>query len=453
LALQIGMPSPAATQTFMDALAAWTKRVVTPHGVGAAGETTTLAFYAGQAWAQIMGDNGANPGIDNAAIKTALETPLSAWKAGSRYDLYAGQFMRALVSPFEQALLNALPKYTDSVSGQLVQWNFATGGLHALDAHLVRLNGCHASCPSTPTGTPSLTAATGGSIPSVSSGSAPRFAYSFVGAQDYFESLPSLEAPQVALTGDKSAYTVGSIQNPIPAGVFKIRCWRGLPGGAAGVYSWLKDVSCTPGSAPPTVTLTEPDIQLRQDIQPPSFGQALALPEFALAFLLAFAALQTSGAAQNGQLSISSNGMLSPANVALGLAAGILGLNNPAQSAVLGQWISGAFTNSSVQTANSTSLGLQGFQGAAGGVQAHVTALLNAGASLSAIGYTYVDSGHPTTPQAGTIAGPLALSAAVDATVDLAIPAGRIVKTITGVTVGTATTGTIQFEGKALRTI
>jgi hypothetical protein len=452
--VQIGMPSAAATQTVMDAYAAWAKRLPSPLGLGLTTESNSLALLAGTGWAQIMGDGpgGAYTGIDNAALQTLLEAPLASWKAGSRYDIYGGQFFRALIAPFEQFILQSLPKYLDA-TGNLVAWNYAGGGLHALDAHLIRLNATHASCPATPTGTPTLTATTGGSLATATSGNSQRFAYSFVGSQDYFESQPSAEAAQVALSGANSAYTVGAIQNPIPAGVTKIRCWLGLPGGAAGVYSYLKDVACVAGSAPPAVTISEPVIQLRQDIKVPVFGQVLALPEFALAFLLAFASLQQSGAAQNGQLTVPTSGMLSTANVALGLAAGILGLNNPPQSGVLGQWISAAFTASSVQTANSAANGLQGFLGAAGGVQAHTTAVLDANATLTNINYTFLDAAHPITPQTGTIAGPLTLNLAVDSTVDLAVPAGRIVKTVTGVTVAGAATGTFQFEGKALRAI
>lgn len=453
MALQNGMPSAAALQTTMDAMAAWYKRVVSPLGTGAAGETTTLAALADTGMAQILGDNGANPGIDNPGIKAALEPRLANWRSSSRYDVYGGQQMRSLIDALEQQLRQVLPKYIDS-NGNLAAWNFSGGGVRMLDAMLIRLNGTHPSTPAKPTGTPALTAITGGALPSVASGSAPRVAYAFVGQYDYLESQPSAECAQVALTGNKSGYTLGTIQTPIPAGVYKIRVLRGVVGGGAGVYYWLKDVAVNPGDAAPTISITEPDALLRQDITKVVFGSVLSLPEFALAFACAYATLLINSATGLGQPSFGSNGLLSPSNVALGLASGLLGPSNSPVSAMLGQWTGGTGAiPSSMQAANSTSLGLQGFEGAAGGVQARVTAVLDANASLTNIGYTYVDAAHPTTTQSDTIAGPLTLNLAVDQTVDLGITAGRIVKSITGVTVGAATTGTFIFEGKALRAI
>jgi hypothetical protein len=444
------MPSVAAVQTTMDSEAAIFKRL-TALGLGLNAELTTAAWYAQQAVAQIMGDGTTtNPGIDNADLQAILKDKLLGIADAIRYDRFS-QIFRSVIASVEQTIIQSQP----------AGWNLtkAPSGTtqHALDALLKRFNATDANTPAKPSGTPVLTATTGGSIAPCTSGNAPYFGYSFVGLYDYWESPISALAAQVALSGKNNAYSVASVQSPIPSGVYKIRKYRSLTAGPNTALFYISDQAVSPGDTGVTLSLTESDIQLIQTITPAVFAQLLFGPEAAAIFALAFATPSQQPSLQNGLFSFQNGGMLSPKNVALNpiyvlsatLSYNFLGVNNPISTGEFARWTSTVFAQGTIPLTNNSANDIQGFIGASAGIQLRTIATLNAGAVITNLNYKYLDATNPITEQSGTIAAPGTLSTAVDSTLDMAIPAGRIVTQITGVTVGTATTGTFIAEAKA----
>jgi len=447
MASTLGLPSAADIQTIMDGLGALVKYQSGNIGLNAPGESGTLAMYAATAKNKIEGDGGAYYGLANQNLKQQL-TPLMVSLAQSlRYDSLFAANVRGIMTALDNWVFQNLPN----------GWSFAqTGGTRALDLWQQRYNANGASVPATPGYTPTLTATTGGALPAVASGNGPRLKVAYVSTGgDWIESQPSQNSAQTALTGNNNAYTVGSLPGSVPTGVGKLRLYRQLynNGGSSDPYYWAGDVAVTAGSAFPTVTLKQADQALRLDVTPASWLSCLLLPEEAALYALAFASPPQQQGALSTFLSFLASSFASVTNVALNPVSGFLGINNPASTGQLGQWSSGTFTAGVIQTANDPLNVIQGFAGAANSVQARVTATLSANATVSSIGYTYVNAANPSTPQSGTIAGPLTLNSVIGDTVDLAVPAGNLVTAITGVTVGTATTGTIIFEADALRSI
>lgn len=448
-----GLPSSTDLQIYCDAMASIFKYIKTPLGLGLSSEsgTPSIAYQAQLCQQLIEGDGSTIYGIANAPLQSGAVQDLKNIYLNSRYDVYSSGQFRNRINALDQAISTNLPKVL--TSGAYSSWNLTSTGLHPFDSWLHRINGNDTNAPAKPTGTPVLTATTGGAIQSnIAGGVAPRFVYTFVGANDWWESLPSTVATQVALNPTQNAYTVTGIQNPIPTGVTKIRLYRGLVSGGAGVYYWVTDIPCAAGLAPPSITLIQPDISLRQDVVPPSYASCLMLPEFATLFSICYGNLSSSSADVTSGFQFSSNSFLGHTVVAAGRVDQILGYNNTQSSGTFATWASTTKTFGALLQSNDYTQGLQGYVGAANSVQARVTSVLDANAVLTSIGYHYLDSTHQT-PTTGTITGPLTLNLALGSTVDLAIPGGQIVTSIDSFTSTISTTGTYLFEAKPLRVI
>lgn len=446
MSTQLGLLSPADIVTILDACGGYLKSSLPHHGQGLASEssTNTEAYQALLMQTLIMGDGGAVPGIGNSGFQASVKQILDGTFVSSRWEAYAGTNLRQIFGMVTSNLTQNVPKYLSS-TGVLTSWSM---GSQPLDAWLIRHNANNSLTPATPTGTPTLTPSTGGSLPGNSTaGNCPSMVYTFVGTEDKYESQPSAPSTQVALTGVNNAYTIGGLAT-IPAGVTKIRIYRSLYGSVSPYY-YDRDVAVTVGTPPTTLKFTAPDINLNQNVKPPVWNQCLSLMEDALAH-------STSNMSQGDTIqkpyTISATGLLTASNVVLGAANGILGYSNPISSGRFYEWASTVATLTSVNTTSDTTQGLQGFAGATQ-LQARTFSTLDANASISAIGYTYTTAASPNTPLSGTISGPLTLNLAVGSVVSLAIPANRLVKTITSVTVSGATTGSFVIEGVAPRTI
>lgn len=445
MAVTRGLPSAADIITIFDNLASQLKAQYANLGTNAPGEaTTTFAAKAQTAADKILGDGSANYGISNADLQAALSPMLVQAAQQSRYDFLSKQLWAQAGTTLDNWVLRNLP----------TGWSFASSdGARPMDLWLRYLNGANASAPVTPTVTPTLAATTGGSV---GQAGVIRVKVCYQSSSgDWLVSLPSAASSTITLTGKNNAITVTLSGNAPVSGYVLV--FRQLMGAGAGdAYYFDQRVACTSGAAHPAITCKQSDQQLVQSLQPPSFLQAMMLPEAAFLFALSYASFPSTVAAMAGLPSFQSLSFLSPANVALNPVSGFLGLNNPAVSGEFARWVATVFTEGTLATANDATNVIQGFAGAAGsGVQARVTSALDANASLTNVTYKYYDATNPpnATLQDGTIAGPLTLNLSVGQTVDLAVPAGRLVTRITGVTVGTATTGTFLFEAKSLRSI
>lgn len=445
MAVTQGLPSAADLLTITDKLASVLKAQYANIGIGAPGESGTLAAKAILARDDILGDGTtANPGLANAALQTQLLAPLQTFVGASRYDVFFSQ-LRQIFSTLDSYILSNLP----------AGWTFSVSpAQRATDLWLTYLNANNTNVPAAPANAMTVTAATGGSIPTVASGSAPRIVVAHASsANSAIVSQPSAPTTQVALTGSSNAYQVAFTGTASYTGYLNVYRQLLNNGGSGDPYYYDQRIAVTSGQAIPNVTLTNSDIQLRQDILPPVWIGCQLLPEAAALFALAFAAAQSSSGAQGTLMAFTDQAFASPGNVALNPVSGYAGINNPASTMQFGQWSAGTYTAGTIQTSNVSAQALQGFSGAAGGVQARVTSALDANASLSSITYKYYDAAHPTALQTGTVAGPLTLNLAVGQTVDLGITAGRLVTQITAVTTGVSTTGAYIFEAKALRSI
>ena len=451
-----GMPSASQVTLFTDSLAAVLKYSYANLGLLASGDTASASFYSDLARKKILGDGGSNPGLGAPTWERNVSGALNSLAAGCRWDGFFASRMQTLVSQLDSLVASYLP------SG----WKFPTTSTqaHLIDMHLTRLNAISAATPATPTSTPVLTAAHNalGALPSVSSGSAPRVVYTLVGALDYNESLPSGEATQVALSGSSNAYSM-AVSGVIPSGITKVRVYRGVIGGATGAYQWDQDVTVSAGGTFPAITILQPDSQLRADIAPPSWMSAIITPEFAAVFALAYGSSastsNTSGSSTPG-VSLSANGMLSPANVALNPANGLLGVGNPASTAIFGtSTITGSGTQTyspgTIQTANNSLANVQGFLGSAGGLRARVTSALTGGVCTLSFSYQYLAAATGQTVQTqSSVSFPAFSTGSLGDTVTFVPTAGRLV---TGVTItsvsGAATGGTVVVEALPVRTI
>jgi hypothetical protein len=432
-----GLPSASDLEKWFDAWASLFKAEWPVIGIGDPSETATGAALAAAARAKIMGDGGTNYGLQSAGIKTLSGQFIEQL---ARSENYASKF------GFLRQPINLLDVMVKGLVPSVWNWNDLTNQKRSLDLWLQRLNATAAGAPAKPTGTPVLTATTGGSIPNVVSGSAPRFVYTFVKAgSDWLESQPSAVAVQIALAGANNAYSVTGIQNPIPAGVDTIRCYRGLIGGGAGIWFWDQDVACVAGSAPPAFKLTQGDSFLRQDISPPVWLQVLFGPEAAFLFMNAVASVGQ----RTAQLAIDARGMLSESNAALGPVNQFLGRGNQINDGTFATWVGGTGTTlGTIRTANDAGQIIQGFAGGVG-LQARVTGVLDANGTVN-VTYDYLDA---TGAHVGATTGAIAITAAVGSVADLGIAAGRLVTGVTAVAVVTSTTGTIVIEAKPVRSI
>jgi len=422
--------------------------------------SSTLARKTISARDKIAGDGTtSNPGLANSDLRGMSIATVTQLVGQYRYDVLFGQNLRKEFTNWDNWVLNNLP------SG----WSFTSSSARPLSLWLLRGNACHANTPAAPTSTPSLTATTGGQLAAVSSSNAPRVKVTYAstsGTTDWYESLPSSAASQVALSGVNNAYTFTLSGNATATGYMRVYRQLYNNAGASDPYYYDGQVAITNGVAHPAYTLTQADVQLRTDITPPVYmggtaGQGLILPESAALYLLSYATAQQGAGAASGLLSFNATAFMDPYNVALNplytdssLTNAYLGVNNPLSTALMGNWVSTAFTSGSVSTANIAAQARQGYGGAANGVQLRVTGVLNNAATVTGWTYKYFDSTNPTSLQTATITGQsLALSAASGSTASLSITAGRLVQQFTSLTVTVATTGTIAIEAIVPRSI
>ena len=458
-----GMISAADMILTMDGLAKWFKQIVSPMGQGLDSESgvPTFAWLIKNALNKELGDGSTVYGLQNSALQARLEPSLEQAFSGNRYEGFAAQ-MRSILGDISSFLINdgRIPKYlvTSGNSQTYNAWKLSTSsiasgsGNQALDGWLQYLNATwiYGSIYSTaPTNAPSLAATTGGQRPAVASGAASRLAYAWVYDSDFHCSQISPWSSQVAIAGSNSAYNA-TAWDAVPTGATKIRIFMESSANAnTGVGSWLKDLPVSFGTGVGTVKITEWDQNLRDDVPPPSWICCPVMPEFAHLMALAFASVPD---IRTALYIIAANGMLDPCNVGCGPVNGILGYTNQASSATFGSAAATAWTAGAIQTANSYTQGLQGFVGATNGVQLRTTSILNANATISNVGYHYRSAANPggTT---GTVAGPLTLNAAVGSTLDLAIPAGRIVTSIDSMTIAGIASGAFLAEAKVIRSL
>lgn len=411
-----------------DSLVPWFNLVRPTLGLSAYTETGTLSALSQTAKDAILGNGSSVYGIGSAEVQSNLKSGLNFMITSSRWDSFVAPVCQQVYSVIDAHISQNLP----------TGWSFSSSTGRALDQWLMRCNATATGTPAAPTGSVTVTAITGGSIPACASGDV-LVVLTYVGASDWLESLPSSVIACPALAGPKSAYTL-AVSGNVPAGVTKIRVYRCEVGDTGGSKLYASTVSATAGAAHPTITLSESDNQLRQDVTPPSWAQALLLPEAAAMYAM------TWSPATSAVGTLVSQSMATPSNVYATPVSGFLGVGNTAATATLGyRAIGSTFVSGNVQSTNSANVGIQGMLGGLG-VRARVTATLNAGASLSSITYWYISSSNPTTPTSGTISGPLSLAAPIDSVVDLSIPAGRIVTSITTDTCGTAASGTYIYE-------
>ena len=431
-------PTAAQIKAYILSRAAILTAASAALGSGAAGETGTLSALEQMSHTAILGDGtSANPGLGSPQWQALAAPLLQAAAAGVRWDLLfarQGGLMR-LMDDRVQATLPA-------------GWRFGTG--RALDGWLTRANGAAGSpipppAPGSVTGTLTPITTSGGAIPVGSTGSLPGVAHTFVGSGDENES--QIIHPVMPLTtGATYNALVYQIAGTVPSGVSKMRIYRTAVGGSS--YGWDQDVPVTPGAVYPAVTLLKPDAALRMDWPPPQWMQAALPPACALLYALAFAA--TVGSVPQ----LSPAGMLSPGNVLAGPANGLTGLNNPPQSAILGQshlsgTASSMFTAGSIATINSASNGIQGFAGAAN-VRARVTSALD-GTLVPTIAVSGFDAAHGwgvtqslggLTPSSGFSTG------AVGDVALYSLPTGFIVQSVNEAGVsGSAASGSWVYEG------
>ena len=426
------------------------KQIYSAMGLDAPGEATSGATKYTTGRASILGDGSTTYGISNAQFKNLVATRTERGANFSHYDYYFSFQGSDYWNDIDNWIRNTLPP----------TWSFSGDGYRPLDAALLRINANHAFAPATPATAATLIATTGGSRPAVASGSAMRIVWTLVGDRSWKESLPSPASTQVAIVSPNSAYKIdlSAVSGNIPSGVQKIRIYCQVDGSSGGdPYFYNKEVSVTAGTAystftsgSPLATITEADSTFNKFHRPPVYCGAQALPEAAFAYAIINA---SAGSVPGSPMKYGVSSQFQPSNVALNPINGFLGIANSAAHGTLATWVATALTVGSIQKVNSYADRVQGFYGAVGGVQARTTATLNGTASITSIGYSYYDLTSPQVELTGTIAGPLSLTAAIDSTVDLAIPAGRVVTKINSNTVGTATTGTFVYEAKPLRAI
>lgn len=448
MATTVGAPTPADVLTIMDALGGAFKANYATIGLDAPGEaTTTLAAKLRAARTTIFG-------ITNTDIQGLLKQSLNAAASRARYDsIFPALGLRDIIGALENHILSTIPTYYDANSNR-VPWNFASNTLRPLDVFLLRANAFHAAgVPATPNSAATATATTGGSIAPTTAGTEARIKYTYIGASDWIESQPSAASTQVALVGKNNAWALTNLQGGavVPTGVTKVRLYRQLDAnaGSGDPYYYDRDVAVTAGSAFPAISMTAPDISLNQQYGPPSWLQAMMLPEEAALYLMAFGVPPQSG--QQGLPVFGASAYASISNVTLNPINGFLGISNPASSGEFARWTAGTFAEGLLTTANDNTKGLQGFAGATGGIQARVTSALGAAYSLT-LTYKYYDATNPTSLQTDTTGSKTFGATTVGTLLDFTIPAGRLVRQVTATNLG-AGTGTFVVEAIAARSI
>lgn len=449
MAATTGLLSAADVLAIADGLGAWFKANYAGMGLGDPTETSTLAAKAvtGARYGILGNGTTAYPGISNADVKRGISNAIASLVAQSRYDVFFNIQAKQIWTVLDGLIRTALPS----------SWSFASQSNRALDLWATRYNANGSGVPATPGYTVTLTATTGGSIAPTTGSAEPRVKITLVGAYDWLESQPTAASAQVALSGKYNAYTLGGLTGNVPTGVTKLRVYRQLDNnaGSSDPYYWDQDVAVTAGVAwsTYTVTLTNPDHDLRQDITPPSWLSCLFLPEEAALYALSYASLPGTGYLA-GPLSYPTMGFLSPGNVALNPINAFLVIGNVPSVGELARWASTTTTLGNIRTTVDAAQGLQGFAGGVG-IQARVTSILNGTSPTVTVGYNYLDAAHPSTPQSGSTSA-VAIANAAGSVADLSITAGRLVTAVTSITMGGSvapTTGTLVIEGKAIRSI
>ena len=436
-----GSPGPCQAIVHADTLATFAKTIAPYLGQGASTETTRAEQLLKNVTTAVIGNPATGAaGIGHPDLQATLKTALIAAQSSVNRAVLFGQMMRPQIQAWANQIVGNLPKWTDATTGAITGWSFAGGSpvVHPLDAYLQRLNALGTNVPAAGSaGTLTATTVNAGALNTCTSGNGVRVVFTHVGstnsvAVDYYESLPTAEATQVALANGQNAYTF-AIAGTVPSGVYKVRVYRGLESGASGgPYFFDQDVACTPGASYPSITISQGDKNLRQDWTPPGWGSALMTPEFAEMFASSMCGFK------NGQPVMSAVGMLTPTNVHLPASNGnMLGYGNVAQSAIFGsEAITGAtagtFTAGSIQTVNSPASNVQGYVGATR-LRARVTTALN-GAGTFKVVYSYYDAAHGWgSAQSATSNSTTFGATTVGTTIDIYIPAGRIVYAATAV--------------------
>ena len=475
-----GLPQPsdlAGSGSYLDGLASTFKADWANRGRNQTGEAGTVAVKAYSAFTT------AAPELPSSAM---AQQGLANFAMDAQYDRHYTRLSQQILLPLEQQIGNNL-KGT---------WQYVvSGGCQTnLDAHLLRLNACHPGVLVALSGTLSLTAAyaSSGNLRTCTSASCPYVVVTAVGTQDYHESVIGSTTSQIAISSSNNALRLAISGNVPATAPGKVRIYRTVYGGAStGPYYWDQDVVVTTaaGSAWPTIvaTLVNSDAQLATDRQPPKFGCCFQPPETAFLFADAFSsppAIIPGNAYTPGSVTLVSSRMLNPFNVALNpsvlattLALGFNGLGNTAAigatldtplgalatGGVLGVSVLGTgFTAGAILQTNNAPLGLQGFAGAFGGagtatftIQARAIVALN-GTRTPTISYTYYDYAHPgSNVQTATGLVGTAFSGSITNEIQtFTIPAGRLVTGITAESAtGTASTGTVVYEGVPVRSI
>jgi hypothetical protein len=446
MASSAGAPGIADITSVIDPLASLLRSAVPTVGIGDPAE------------------NVASPLVTLAA-KARRFRDVSIGDGSTNYVGIANVGMQAQLVPMANKLISFFNSYTMLAQGvaaplrfldQWIQQNVPSGwlwqsdtGQRALDLWLYRMNGAYNGTQVAPVAAPVLTAAGGGALKAQSNAAnAPGVVYTYVGTYDWQESLPSAEATRVALTGANNAYNVSI--SAFPAGVRKVRFYRtwdgtGYAGGTpgAGPYFWDSDWTASTG-----IVLKSHDAALNTGWTPPSWLSCMMGPEQAIVFALAYLASISGSDPSLGAYSGLS--LMAPENVSLCPASRKLGIGNQDTSGIFRSWTDTVQTAGSIPTANVAASGIQGFAGAANGIQARVTSALDQNTNLT-VTYTYTDAAN-TTPQTAT-SGSVALTKELGSTVSFAVTAGRLVKSVTAITVASATTGTLIIEAIDPRSI
>lgn len=390
-------------------------------GVDPYSESSSACAKAQAALEDIIGNGAGKPGISVSELQRQLIQPLGRMVWQSRYVDWTAMQLQQVVSAIDLVTSSQLP----------TEWR-PTG--RALDWWITRLNANSAGTPAAPVGV-STVAASGGSIQPCSSANAPSVYVTHVGATNNCESVASAPVSGVALYGPYGSYRL-TISGTVPSGVSAIRIYRTRVGYPAEAPSYVTQVSVTAGSSYPSVTLNQPDANLRLDITVPSYASCLIPVGGALAYAIGMSAAG----------SMVSSMMMSPTNVAAVPTSGWTDLYGTTTPMVLATRIIGtSFVAGAYSTSNDPDNGIQGVYGATA-IRLKVTSALNTGASITNIGYTYVDINNPSTEQSASVAGPISLSAAVGSVASISVPAGRVVRSITTDTCETATSGTYIYE-------
>lgn len=395
----LGAPTVAQVQLLTDQQASIFKTAWPLLGMNAPGESGTIEAAINSAIIKILGDGGSNPGLGNPDWEAQIKDALAAERGAFRADVAFARALRTqpgLLASLDSRVRSNLP------SG----WAFTNGTvLHPFDAWLTRINGAYgASAAANGTalapgsaGTVAAVNNANGALPVVSAGSAPRIVHTLVGSADWQESLPSAQATQTAIALPNNAYTY-TLSGTVPAGVTKLRIYRGYVGGGAGIYYWDQDVAVVAGNAWSgyVATIKNPDSLLRIDWTPPVWASCFIVPEAAALWALSLATARQGGL-DNLPLAFKDENMLSPWNVILGRSDAFMGIGNVAQASQYSETtLTGAATFTTVagtiQGTNNPAGNVQGFAGGIG-IQARVTTALAAAGTVT-ISYTFFDSVH-----------------------------------------------------------